>query len=280
MRSIPALMLIFLGAMAGFCLTGDLFNLFVFFELMSVAAYALTGYKIEEEQALMGAFNFAITNSVGAFLVLTGIGLLYGRTGALNLAQIGQAWRPARRTAWSIAALTLITSGFGVKAALVPFHFWLADAHAVAPTPVCVLFSGVMVELGLYAVARVYWTVFAGRCRAHAPAVRDVWVGLGVADGAARGGHVLCRAPPQTLAGLLDDQPHGDVPARAWLSHAARAGRTALYVLGHGLVKGALFLWRGHPAQPLRQRGRERAARQAAGAFPGWASFSARRPGA
>jgi hypothetical protein len=87
----PALMLVFLGAMAGFCLTGDLFNLFVFFELMSVSAYALTAYKIEEEQALMGAFNFAITNSVGAFLVLTGIGLHYGRTGALNLAQLGRS---------------------------------------------------------------------------------------------------------------------------------------------------------------------------------------------
>ena len=85
--------------MAGFCLTGDLFNLFVFFELMSVAAYALTAYKIEEEQALMGAFNFAVTNSVGAFLVLTGIGLLYGRTGALNLAQLGRTpgGRPGRR---------------------------------------------------------------------------------------------------------------------------------------------------------------------------------------
>ena len=91
-----ALMLIFLGAMAGFCLTGDLFNMFVFFELMSVTAYALTAYKIEEEQALMGAFNFAITNSVGAFLVLVGIGLLYGRTGALNLAQLGQ--RPGERS--------------------------------------------------------------------------------------------------------------------------------------------------------------------------------------
>src|SRR5947209_3658303 len=83
-----ALMLIFMAAMIAFSLTGDIFNLFVFFELMSVAAYALTGYKIEEESALEGAINFAVTNSVGAFFVLTGIALLYGRTGTLNMAQI------------------------------------------------------------------------------------------------------------------------------------------------------------------------------------------------
>ncbi|HEX3868138.1 MAG TPA: proton-conducting transporter membrane subunit, partial [Gemmatimonadaceae bacterium] len=148
-----ALMMIFLGAIAGFCLTGDLFNLFVFFELMSVSAYALTGYKIEEQQALMGAFNFAVTNSIGAFLVLTGLGMLYGRAGALNLAQLGEALVDKPPDALVIVALTLITSGFLVKAAAVPFHFWLADAHAVAPTPVCVLFSGVMVEAGVYAVA-------------------------------------------------------------------------------------------------------------------------------
>ena len=80
-----ALMLVFLAAMVGFCLTGDLFNMFVFFELMSVAAFALTAYKIEDE-SLEGALNFVVVNSLGAFLVLTGIGLLYGRTGALNLA--------------------------------------------------------------------------------------------------------------------------------------------------------------------------------------------------
>lgn len=85
------LMLSFLGAMCGFSLTGDLFNLFVFFELMSAAAFALCGYKTEEPGPLQGALNFAVSNTVGAFLVLSGIGLLYGRTGALNLAQIGNA---------------------------------------------------------------------------------------------------------------------------------------------------------------------------------------------
>src|SRR4051795_92854 len=86
-----AMVLVFGGAMVGFSLTGDLFNLFVFFELMSVAAYALTAYKIEEAGPLQGAINFAITNSVGSFAMLTGIALLYGRTGALNMAQIGSA---------------------------------------------------------------------------------------------------------------------------------------------------------------------------------------------
>src|SRR5579884_2582634 len=76
------LMLVFLGAMCGFCLTGDLFNLFVFFELMSASAFALCGYKIEEPESLQGSLNFAVTNTIGAFLVLSGIALLYGRTGA------------------------------------------------------------------------------------------------------------------------------------------------------------------------------------------------------
>jgi multicomponent Na+:H+ antiporter subunit D len=70
------LMLVFLAAMCGFALSGDLFNLFVWFELMSVAAYALNGYRVEESSPLQGAINFAVTNSVGSFCILFAIGLL------------------------------------------------------------------------------------------------------------------------------------------------------------------------------------------------------------
>ena len=83
------LMLTFLAGMVGFCLTGDIFDLFVWFELMGVSAYALTAYRPEERGPMQGALNFAITNSIGAYLSLSGIGLIYGRTGALNMAQIG-----------------------------------------------------------------------------------------------------------------------------------------------------------------------------------------------
>jgi len=75
------LMLVFLGAMNGFALTGDLFDLFVFFELMSVVAYALTAYDIEHRAPLEGALNFAITNSLGSFALLLGISMVYARTG-------------------------------------------------------------------------------------------------------------------------------------------------------------------------------------------------------
>src|SRR5215210_3147918 len=156
-----ALMLVFLAAMLGFSYTGDLFNLFVFFELLSVAAYALVAYDIEEEGPLQGALNFAVTNSIGAFLILTGIALLYGRTGALNMAQIGEALAGEPADGLVVVSFTLMAVGFFVKAAVVPFHFWLADAYSVAPTPVCLLLSAAMSELGLYALARVYWTVFS-----------------------------------------------------------------------------------------------------------------------
>jgi multicomponent Na+:H+ antiporter subunit D len=85
--------------------------------------------------------------------------MLYAVTGALNMAQIGLALA-GRHDPLVLFAFTLLTCGFFIKAAIVPFHFWLPDAHAVAPTPVCVLFSGLMVELGLYAVVRLKSVIF------------------------------------------------------------------------------------------------------------------------
>src|SRR4029079_6821014 len=125
---------------------------------------------------LQGAINFAVTNTLGAYCVLIGIGLFYGRTGALNLAQIGQALAGHKPDGLVVVAFALVACGFLVKGAIVPFHFWLADAHAVAPTPVCVLFSRVMVELGLYGVARVYWTAFEGVPGSHAGGLKALLV--------------------------------------------------------------------------------------------------------
>ena len=127
------LMLTFLAGMTGFCLTGDIFDMFVWFELMGVSAYALTAYRPEERGSLQGALTFAITNSIGAYLTLSGIAVVYGRTGALNMAQIGVDLARHRPDGLVVVAFVLIITGWLIKSAIVPFHFWLADAHAVAP---------------------------------------------------------------------------------------------------------------------------------------------------
>jgi multicomponent Na+:H+ antiporter subunit D len=240
-----ALMLLFGGAMAGFCLTGDLFNLVVFFELMGTAAYALTAHRIEERAPIQGAVNFAITNSIAGYAMFIGVALLYARTGALNMAQIGAALDGHHADALVVVAMVILFCGFLTKAAVVPLHFWLADAHAVAPTPVCVLFSGVMIELGVYAVARLYWVIFAGPMQAHAAALRAILVAFGVAT--ALIGATMCfaqRHVKRLLAFSSISHVGVFICGVGLLAHRALAG-VAIYVLGHGLVKAALFLCAG-----------------------------------
>ena len=239
------LMLVFLGAMCGFSLTGDLFNLFVFFELMSAAAYGLCGYKTEEPAPVQGAMNFAVTNTVGCYFILIGIGMLYARTGALNLAQIGRTLDQRPADALVVAAFTFIACGFFVKAAVAPFHFWLADAHAVAPTPVCVMFSGIMVELGVYAVARVYWTVFAGAFGPHVAALRAIFVSLGVVTTILGGGMCFGQRNLKRLLAFSTISHVGLMVIGLGLFSVEGLAGTAFYILGHGGAKAGLFLCAG-----------------------------------
>ncbi|MCL2584019.1 MAG: complex I subunit 5 family protein [Streptosporangiales bacterium] len=245
------LMLTFLAGLCGFCLTGDVFDLFVWFELMGVSAYALTAYRPEERGPIQGALNFAITNSVGAYLSLTGIALIYGRTGALNMAQIG-AWVSRHPPSGLVViAFVLVIAGLLVKSAIVPFHFWLADAHAVAPTPLCVLFSGVMVELGLYGIARMYWSVF-GPGLGHRAAIGRVFLVLGVLTAVV--GALYCfreRHVKRLLAFSTISHAGVFLAGFALLSPLGLAG-AALYVAGHAFVKAALFLGAGIVLHRLR----------------------------
>jgi multicomponent Na+:H+ antiporter subunit D len=236
-----AIALVFLAAMVGFCLTGDLFNLFVFFELMSVCAYVLVGYDIRSRAPLEGSLTFAITNSIGSILLLFGIALLYGRTGALNLAQMGRALAGGPADGLVVASYALVAGGLLVKAAAVPFHFWTADAYAVAPTPVGLLLGGAFSELGLFGLARVHWTVFHELLAPHEPELRAILVGLGLLT--ALVGAVMCAAQHhlKRMLAFATISHVGLFLVGIGLLDADGLAGAAVWIVGDGLVKAALF---------------------------------------
>lgn len=230
------LLLVCCGALCGFALSGDLFNLFVWLELAGVAAFALTGFEIRRLGPLQGAANFAIVNTLGGYFVLLGIALLYARTGALNLAQIGETVGRRDGDAVVIVATTLLFVGFMCKAAIVPFHFWLADAYAVAPSPVCAVFAAVMTDIGLVGVARVYWTALAPL------PVGDVLLWLGIVTALVGGVMAyLQRHLKRMLAYSVISHIGAMLAGFALLSAKGLAG-TATMLLAHGFLTGGLFL--------------------------------------
>jgi multicomponent Na+:H+ antiporter subunit D len=236
------LMLIFLGAMSGFALSGDLFNMFVFFELMSVCAFALVAYQIEAAPPLQGAINFAVTNTIGALLVLVGIALVYGRTGALNLAQIGRTLEGHQPDGLVLVAFALLLCGFLVKAGAVPFHFWLSDAYAAAPVPVCVLLSAIMSDLGLHAVARIYWPAFSGTLAGSTGSLRALLVGLGVLTALVGATMAFLQRDLKRLLAFVTISHVGVFLAAVGLLTPRGLAGSTLYVITDGFVKAALFL--------------------------------------
>jgi multicomponent Na+:H+ antiporter subunit D len=237
------LMLLFMGAMGGFCLTRDLFNLFVWFEVMSVAAFALTAYRLEGS-ALTGALNFTVTNTLGAVMMLSGIGLLYARLGQLDMIALGQRAADAGNDPVLLAAFCLLVAALLIKAATLPFHLWLSDAHAVAPSPVSMVFSGVMVAMGIFGLARLTFTVFA-QVPVVAEAAHGLLVWLGAASAVVGGMVCLAQRHVKRLLAFSTISHTGILlMGLAMLRQDGLAGMLA-YLAGHGLVKAALFALAG-----------------------------------
>jgi multicomponent Na+:H+ antiporter subunit D len=155
-----SLFLLMVAGMNGLVLSGDIFNLFVFLEIASLASYALVGFGCEHEE-LEASFKYMVLGSIGGTFVLFGIALVYGNTGTLNMAYISKTIQQSGLNAGLAFALALFVTGFGLKAALVPFHAWLPDAHPSAPAPISAMLSGILIKtLGIYALTRVIFNVF------------------------------------------------------------------------------------------------------------------------
>jgi Formate hydrogenlyase subunit 3/Multisubunit Na+/H+ antiporter, MnhD subunit len=199
----PLIHFLMLGLNGAF-LTGDLFNLFVFFEVLLLASYALLLHGDGPRRAKAG-LHYVVLNLAGSALFLIAVSLLYGVTGTLNMADMGArvaALDPADRPLAHTGGLLLFVV-FGLKAAIAPLYFWLPGAYAAAVGPVAALFA-VMTKVGIYSIVRVYGLAFseggAGFAEFFNPwlwPLAIVTLGLGVA------GTLAARGLRQQIAYLV-----------------------------------------------------------------------------
>jgi len=153
------LFLLMMAGMNGVVISGDLFNVFVFLEISAIASYALVAFGTEADE-LEAAFKYQVMGSVASGFILIGISVLYSLTGTLNMADMGKVILQQGRSDGVLFAGALFLMGFGLKAAVMPFHAWLPDAHPSAPAPISAMLSGVLIKaIGIYALCRIMFNV-------------------------------------------------------------------------------------------------------------------------
>ncbi|HET9023340.1 MAG TPA: monovalent cation/H+ antiporter subunit D [Burkholderiaceae bacterium] len=226
----------------GAFLTADLFNLFVFFEVLLIASYGLLLHGGGAAR-LKAAIHYVGFNLTGSALFLVAVALLYGITGTLNMADLSQrvaALGPDQAALVRAAALLLIVV-FGVKAALLPLYFWLPDTYRAAPAPVAALFA-IMTKVGVYCVARVTTLIF-GDGAGVAAGIADAWLAwlaIGTLALAALG--TLAAVRLRTLVSYLVIASAGTLLLAIGLGSAATLSAALFYLVNSTLVAAALFL--------------------------------------
>ena len=163
-----------MGIMGAF-LTGDLFNLFVFFEVLLIASYGLMIHAGGNDRLKAGV-QYVLFNLIGSTLFLFALGSIYAQTGTLNMADLANrvTMIGAEDTVGIRVAAVLLLLVFAIKAAVVPLHFWLPSSYAEAPAPVAALFA-IMTKVGAYAIIRVYTMIFPPDLAVTA-GLHDIWL--------------------------------------------------------------------------------------------------------
>lgn len=241
-RSFHALFQFQLLGINGAFLTGDLFNLFVFFEILLIASYALLLHGGGRERVRAG-LHYVVLNLLGSALFLIAVGTLYGITGTLNMADLALKVSAASADQAPIigAAGLLLLLVFGLKAAFLPLYFWLPGAYASASAPVAALFA-IMTKVGLYSILRVYTLVFGSAAGSLANLAQDWLWPLALLTLAAGVLGALAASSLQRLIAYLMIVSVGTLLAGMAIGTPAALQAALFYWLHSTWVAAAMFL--------------------------------------
>ncbi len=155
----PILQILFLGLCGAF-LTGDLFSLYVWFEIIIISSFVLLTIGGEKMQ-LEGAVNYFTLNMLSSLIFLTAIAIIYGITGTLNMADVAMKLPLVEHPHLVEVTAIFFLAGFGTKAAIFPFYFWLPSSYHTPPDAVSAVFGGLLTKMGVYAIIRVFSLLYA-----------------------------------------------------------------------------------------------------------------------
>jgi multicomponent Na+:H+ antiporter subunit D len=232
----PLYQALLLGVNGSF-LTGDLFNLYVWFEVMLMSSFVLVALPGGRSQ-LEAAVKYLTLNFIASAFFLVGLGVLYGITGTLNMADLSVKLLTEERSDLVLSTAVLFLVAFGIKAGVFPFYFWLPSSYHVTPTPVAAIFAGLLTKVGVYACMRVYTLVYP----AHQDFLAMILLPIGVLTmitgvfGAASQYYI-----PRILSFHIISQIGYMIVGLAFFTRGALAA-TVFYIVHHILVKSNLFL--------------------------------------
>ena len=235
-----SVVLLLMAGLTGIVITGDLFNLFVFLEISSLAAYALVA--IGGGKATVSGFRYLILGTVGGSFYLLGVGFIYFMTGTLNMADAARLLPEVQDTTTVVAAVVLITLGLGLKMALFPLHQWLPDAYTYAPSPVTALIAPIMTKVYAYSLIRMYLSVFPPGYITDIVPISTVLVVLGMIGILFGSVMAFAQQDIRRMLAYSSISQLAFIALGIGLANSLALIGAVLHILNHAVMKACLFL--------------------------------------
>ncbi len=235
------LYLLSLAGMLGVVITGDAFNVFVFLEISSLAAYSMIALG-RDRRALWAAYQYLIIGTIGATFILIGIGLIYQMTGTLNMDDLSRRLPEVAQTRTVFAAFAFIIVGICLKAAIFPLHRWLPNAYAYAPSVVTAILAATSTKVAVYLLIRFTFSIFGISFSFTTLPLQTIFVILGLLGIFVASTTAIFQENVKRLFAYSSVAQIGYMIVGFSISTTTGLMATLLHLFNHALMKSALFL--------------------------------------
>jgi multicomponent Na+:H+ antiporter subunit D len=233
--------LLCLTGLLGVTITGDVFNVFVFLEISSLASYILIALG-QDRRALMAAFSYLIMGTIGATFLLIGIGLMYQMTGTLNMVDMTERLAAVGDSRTIFVALAFVVVGISVKLAVFPLHQWLPNAYSFAPPLVSAFLAATATKVAYYLLIRFGLGIFGATLVFDVAGVGDVLLPLSVAAMFIGSIAAIYQTDMKRILAFSSIAQIGYMTLGFSFATAAGVSAGLIHLFNHALMKGALFM--------------------------------------